>query len=645
MGRPRLTILRQTVNGVTARLAPPLSRAWRAWVRWSMHPRDGITPPRIVRLSLVGFFVTVTALIFGVTTATAHANFGPHDATYDVTVNSVITVDAGPLGTLQIPSPLPMGLGVTATIGEIPESLTTLDPDDALSALESDVQSYLQFFAAPEATIGLVTKLLIHDALVRAGWAALTMVALVVIAGALMGRARRTQTAYRLARRTWALAIIATLTLGATTWTTVHRSERHLDNVGSQASAVFTNTPLEGARLTGRLSGVIDTYGQQLIGVYEENQSFYDRANASLDDALTTAQERAEHDADVWQARGGQPLSLTAPDPLGAGALPGTNTDPDDDAYTQPASPTVPYFHRLLSDNTLAEEPPQDDYVTMLVVTDLHCNVGMSPLITTAATRSGASIILNGGDTTINGTDLERFCMDSFASAVPRGAVMVQADGNHDSEITTSHARDAGVITLGGEVVEVHGVRILGDQDPRATRIGQGSTLVRGETYAQTGERLAQVACQEDVDLLLIHTPYVGTPVLNQGCAPLQISGHLHRRVGPEQVGLGIQFVNSTTAGAVEGQASIGPLKGTAQMSVVRFDPDERRFVDIQFISVTPDATAFVGPRIPMPTVVTQALPPDSNPGAQQPDDAEADTSPTPPSSPDSSDTAKDATP
>lgn len=80
-------------------------------------------------------------------------------------------------------------------------------------------------------------------------------------------------------------------------------------------------------------------------------------------------------------------------------------------------------------------------------------------------------------------------------------------------------------------------------------------------------------------------------------------------------------------------------------MSVVRFDPDERRFVDIQFISVTPDATAFVGPRIPMPTVVTQALPPDSNPGAQQPDDAEADTSPTPPSSPDSSDTAKDATP
>lgn len=103
-------------------------------MRWSMHPRDGITPPRIVRLSLVGFFVTVTALIFGVTTATAHANFGPHDATYDVTVNSVITVDAGPLGTLQIPSPLPVGLGVTATIGEIPESLTTLNPDDAQRA-------------------------------------------------------------------------------------------------------------------------------------------------------------------------------------------------------------------------------------------------------------------------------------------------------------------------------------------------------------------------------------------------------------------------------------------------------------------------------------------------------------------------------
>lgn len=566
--------LRARINYRTVRDRLGVGR--RAFVRWAMYPRDGVITPRIVRLCIVGLFITLTSALYGVTTATAHANFGPHDATYEITVNSVVTLDAGPLGTLQIPSPLPAGLGVTAVVSEIPESLTVLNPDDALQALSSDVQSYLQFFAAPEATVSLVTKLLIHDALVRAGWAAAAQIAIVGLFALAMGRSRRSLYSYRAARHTWLLTAAASVVIVSVTWTTVVRSEQHLETVGAQASSVFDNTPLEGARITGRLSGVIDTYGQQLVGVYEENQAFYDRADAALFEALTVRDTLMRTDALRASTVGNAPLTITP-------------------QTTQ--SPLM--VDRIIDRDTATAD--DSEYVTMLVVTDLHCNVGMSPLITTAATHVGASIILNGGDTTMNGTDLERFCMDSFASAVPRGAVMVQSDGNHDSEITTAQAQEAGVITLHAEPVEIQGITFLGDTDPRATRIGQGSSLVAGETYAEAGARLADIACAADIDILLIHTPAVGVPVLNSGCAPVQISGHFHRRIGPQQTGQGIQYVNSSTAGAVKGKVTIGPLNGTAEMTVLRFDPQERRMVDLQIISVTPQATATVGPRVPFP--------------------------------------------
>ena len=37
-----------------------------------------------------------------------------------------------------------------------------------------------------------------------------------------------------------------------------------------------------------------------------------------------------------------------------------------------------------------------------------------------------------------------------------------------------------------------------------------------------------------------------------------------------------------------------GPLNGVAEMTVLRWDPDTRRFVDYQLVQVRPDATATV---------------------------------------------------
>ena len=239
-----------------------------------------------------------------------------------------------------------------------------------------------------------------------------------------------------------------------------------------------------------------------------------------------------------------------------------------------------------------------------MVVSDLHCNVGMAPLITTLVERSGASVVLDAGDTTVNGTAVEQYCTSTFASAVPDGVDLVVAPGNHDSAASSSAYADAGARVLRGKVVEADGLRILGDSDPNETRVGSGTASL-GESTVEAGERLARTACDAgDVDLLLVHTPLVGESALEAGCVPAQVSGHLHRRTDPRQVGLGIRYLSSSTAGATLGEATLGPLNGTAEMTVLRWDPATRLMVDYQVVQVTPSAEAKVLPREPWPQIV-----------------------------------------
>lgn len=560
------------------------------WDRLSGLP----VPPRWARYTLVGLVVVLGCALYGVTTASIQSSLGPHNARYDVTTNSVITVDLGPLGTVQLESPLPLSLGATVRIEEIPNDLTSVDSATTLNALASDVQSYLQFFSGPQETVSYIAKGLIQDAGRRAGIALGVIAAISAATYLALGSARRRELGEPLARGTWAItagvAIVALV--GGTVIT--NRATTSLDEVGAQASAVFDGTALEGARITGRLSGVIDTYGGQLVGVYRDNESFYATANTNL---TTAWQLRAEEDA-------------AARDLLAENAASGPEDKADGPPEaTDPATTDAPSPSE--EESAAATTTDEKDIVTLVMVSDLHCNTGMSPLIKNLATLTGAKIVLNGGDSTINGTAVERFCVDSFAGAVPKGATMVQADGNHDSSITSAQARDAGVTVLDGKVVEVEGIRILGDSDPNETRIGQGSTSVRGESYVQAGERLRDVACEakDPVDLLLVHTPYVGDPVLASGCVPVQLSGHRHVRVGPEVVGQGIRYVSSTTAGAVEGSATIGPLNGVAQMTVFRFDTARHVMLDYRVVSVYPDRSVQVGAPMAFPRAPVVAQP------------------------------------
>jgi hypothetical protein len=77
-------------------------------------------------------------------------------------------------------------------------------------------------------------------------------------------------------------------------------------------------------------------------------------------------------------------------------------------------------------------------------------------------------------------------------------------------------------------------------------------------------------------------------------------------------VGYGVRYVNASTGGATKGNTSVGPLRDSSEMTVLRFDPERRRFVDWQLVEVTPEGEASVSERQPIPPPVPL---PDEVPG------------------------------
>jgi predicted phosphodiesterase len=558
----------------------PGPRASR-WSRWRSRARDrtGRAGVRLGRLTGLGLLALGAAVVFGVTTASTQLSVGPHEARYDVTTDDTITLDLGPLGTLQLDSPLPLTLGARVTVQEIPADVRAVDPARTVEALGNDLQGYVQFFTAPQATIADAARALVLDAAARSSLALAALVAVAVLGRALLGAPRRAELAGVFAprRRRLVGAGLLTLLVAVTAVSSLNPSERR--PTGRAASSVFAGTALEGARITGRLAGVIDTYGGEVVNAYRENTKFY----AGAGDALAAA----------WKARAAGTRARDAARKL---------------VLTRP-----------LDGSTPTPAPAAAAPVVLLVLSDLHCNVGMAPLIGSLAKLSGADVLLDAGDTTIDGTAVEQSCVSNLARAVPKGIPIVASNGNHDSSETAAQERRAGITVLDGTVVTVAGVRILGDDDPDQTRIGSGTSLVGRETAAQEGERLAKTACGSGkVDLLLIHTPSVGDAALQSGCVPIQVSGHLHVRVGPVAFGQGLRYASASTAGAAPGQPTVGPLRGTAELTVLRFDPDTRRLIDYQLVQVRPDGSASVSYRLPVPAVPAVRLQGDGSRAAAQ---------------------------
>ncbi|HLS64101.1 MAG TPA: metallophosphoesterase [Ruania sp.] len=602
--------------------APERRRRWPWWHRQTTLTR------RVIRSTIAITVTGVLATLFGVLTASADSSLGPHAAHFAVSTDHEIAIDLGPLGGVLIDSPLPWPLGVDVEVQEIPIELSGAVPASPVTGLAGDLSAYAQVFSHPEAAVADASAALVRDALGRTVlmWSGLLVA---ISLGRLASRGLLRHEVAQALRRPGVLPLTAVVVLSLVVVPTAKVAQDR--PAEGRVIGALAGTPLADLRMTGRMAQVIDTYGGYLVEAFEENEEFYARVDANL--VAAYAENRAPRrppgipivspaPVDPEEQPTGSPAddvgvprdeeSGATPDLPGLldGSLPEdpeATWAPDGEAATPDDVPTgAAQDAEELGAALDAEEetgdsgepaatPQRVEPVTMLLVSDLHCNVGMASVIATALRLSGAEVLLDGGDTVMSGTSVESYCVNAFAGEIPDDVPMVVAGGNHDSLVTYDQMRDAGYTVLDGSVVEVAGVHILGDTDPTLTAVGEGTRPERDESVTEMGERLAEEACAaERVDLLFVHNPRAAPPTLDEGCAPLAISGHFHRRVGPEVLGAGVQYVSSSTAGA-SGGATIGPLNGPAEMTVLRIDANSGRPLDYRIITVATDTTVDIG--------------------------------------------------
>ena len=262
---------------------------------------------------------------------------------------------------------------------------------------------------------------------------------------------------------------------------------------------------------------------------------------------------------------------------------------------------------------------PEEGQTTALVVTDRHDNIGMDPVVRTIADQAQAKLLIDLGDDTGQGASWESFSINSLAREFD-GFETVAVAGNHDTDAVAEQMADKGFTVLGGEPVEVGGVRFLGASDPRGTKL-TGYTedaQTRNGGLAAQDTALRDTACEADeagerVGVLAVHSWASASKVAASGCVDLVLTGHLHYQVGPLAIdGPGenttTRLTTGTTGGAVLPIALGSSLRRQAQVSVVTFDA-EGVPVGVQVVSFNPSKTIDVGEYVALPMPSQDAAP------------------------------------
>ncbi|OMG10408.1 serine/threonine protein phosphatase [Actinomyces naeslundii] len=556
---------------------------------------------------------SMISLLLGLSTATASAPVGPHEATWSTTLDSTVTLDLGPLGTASMESPAGI-LGVKVVLGEIPGDPA---PDAASAAsvgqsLSSDAASYLSLVSHPDLTIRQGLYGLAGDALRRAGVVE-TIFLCCVAAWRLAPTKPWRETVRAGASHRWATTVAVSAAM-ATAVSLLVPAMRTVNPHGSTLSAL-EGTPLARARFSGRIADVVTAYGPKARSFVESNKDFYAKADTNLRAAWKAA-EQTEGLVDVTAADGkvnteelqARLKTTSAKTVVKAGAEPTPTEAPRPSqgpsasaapSASSPPSATAPPV-------TGARSVPERGRKTAVLTTDLHCNLDVIAFSGVLDQLSGADVHMDDGDLTMTGSGPERVCVDALTQAVPSSTDKVATIGNHDSDATAARLRSQGWTVTDGSVQTVAGITVLGDDDAERTTTA-GTKPRGGETTEQIATRLAKVSCgRTPVDVVLIHQPATFDPLMKEGCAPLLLAGHVHAERGmttaiSPRTG---RPVSGVISGAGKGGTSLGSVTEDAFLHVMSFD-STGALVAWRAVILHPDASVTVGAWRSVPGIAT----------------------------------------
>ena len=548
-------------------------RTW--WRRRRRRTRTVVATAAMILAS------STVSLLLGLSTATASAPVGPHEATWSTTLDSTVTLDLGPLGTASMESPAGI-LGVKVVLGEIPGDPA---PDAASAAsvgqsLSSDAASYLSLVSHPDLTIRQGLYGLAGDALRRAGVVE-TIFLCCVAAWRLAPTKPWRETVRAGASHRWATTVAVSAAV-ATAASLLVPAMRTVNPHGSTLSAL-EGTPLARARFSGRIADVVTAYGPKARSFVESNKDFYAKADTNLRAAWKAA-EQTEGLVDVTAADGkvnteelqARLKTTSAKTVVKAGAEPTPTEAPrpsqGPSASAAPSASSTPTA--TAPPVTGARSVPERGRKTAVLTTDLHCNLDVIAFSGVLDQLSGADIHMDDGDLTMTGSDPERVCVDALTQAVPSSTKKVATIGNHDSDATAARLRAQGWTVTNGSVQTVAGITFLGHDDAERTTAA-GTKPRNGETTEKIASRLATTSCgSTPVDVVLIHQPATFDTLTKEGCAPLLLAGHVHAERGmtttiSPRTGLPVTGIIS---GAGKGGTSLGSVTEDAFLHVMSFD-------------------------------------------------------------------------
>ena len=612
-------------------------RTW--WRRRRRRTRTVVATAAMILAS------STVSLLLGLSTATASAPVGPHEATWSTTLDSTVTLDLGPLGTASMESPAGI-LGVKVVLGEIPGDPA---PDAASAAsvgqsLSSDAASYLSLVSHPDLTIRQGLYGLAGDALRRAGVVE-TIFLCCVAAWRLAPTKPWRETVRAGASHRWATTVAVSAAV-ATAASLLVPAMRTVNPHGSTLSAL-EGTPLARARFSGRIADVVTAYGPKARSFVESNKDFYAKADTNLRAAWRAA-EQTEGLVDVTAADGkvnteelqARLKTTSAKTVVKAGAEPTPTEAPrpsqGPSASAAPSASSTPTA--TAPPVTGARSVPERGRKTAVLTTDLHCNLDVIAFSGVLDQLSGADVHMDDGDLTMTGSDPERVCVDALTQAVPSSTAKVATIGNHDSDATASRLRSQGWTVTDGSVQRVAGIDVLGDDDAERTTAA-GTKLRSGETTEQIATRLAKVSCgRTPVDVVLIHQPATFDPLMKEGCAPLLLAGHVHAERGMTTAisPRSGRPVTGIISGAGKGGTSLGSVTEDAFLHVMSFD-STGALVAWRAVILHPDASVTVGAWRSVPgissdqetaTAASTPVPSESAAPAEAPADAEEGTGP-----------------
>lgn len=224
--------------------------------------------------------------------------------------------------------------------------------------------------------------------------------------------------------------------------------------------------------------------------------------------------------------------------------------------------------------STLPAYEPDPSTIRVLHVADIHLNPAAWEVIRSISQQFKVALIIDSGDITDHGSKAERRFVDTIADL---GVPYVYVRGNHDSQAIADEvaAQPNAVVLDDGNTVNVDGLKITGDGDPRFTP-DRSTPVLTNQTVAELGESVAAKVRVSGTkpDIAVVHDPTQGAGF--DGVVPLVLAGHVHSRSTKVLPGGTRMFIQGTTGGAGL-RALEGETPEPVECSVLYFDAKTKR--------------------------------------------------------------------